>query len=152
MKSIRLPLAAIFFMTYLYRAGVAMTPSAPPYPDPLLPLVTMYHTVKRNAIVITKPCMGAVCGDSFDTPSGLHRYKYTYKYISISMHSDLKFICETSGDRFPFTSQLKDHRSKHLMGRGFTCFAKNCGRSFKNRSSLTRHLQVHSGKLFYVPN
>ena len=30
MKSMRLPLAAIFFMTYFHRAGGAMAPSAPP--------------------------------------------------------------------------------------------------------------------------
>ena len=35
MKSMWLPLVAIFFMTYLYRAGGTMVPSAPPL-DPLL--------------------------------------------------------------------------------------------------------------------
>ena len=35
MKSMWPPLAAIFFMTYLYRAGGAMAPSLPPL-DPLL--------------------------------------------------------------------------------------------------------------------
>ena len=35
MKSMWPPLAAIFFMTYLYRAGGTMAPSAPPL-DPLL--------------------------------------------------------------------------------------------------------------------
>ena len=34
MKSMRPPLAAIFFMTYFHRAGGAMAPSAPL--DPLL--------------------------------------------------------------------------------------------------------------------
>ena len=82
----------------------------------------------------------AVCEDTFDTPSGLHRHKYK--------HSDLNFICETCGDKFPFSSQLKDHRIKHLTGRGFTCFSKDCGKSFKNNSSLVRHLQTHSGKTF----
>ena len=85
----------------------------------------------------------AVCEDTFDTPSRLHRHKYK--------HSDLNFICETCGDKFPFSSQLKDHRIKHLTGRGFTCFSKDCGKSFKNNSSLVCHLQTHSGKTFKCP-
>ena len=85
----------------------------------------------------------AVCEDTFDTPSGLHRHKYK--------HTNLNFICETCGDKFPFSSQLKDHRIKHLTGKGHTCFAKNCGKSFKNNSSLVRHLQTHSGKTFKCP-
>ena len=85
----------------------------------------------------------AICEDTFDTPSGLHRHKYK--------HSDLNFTCETCGDKFPFSSQLKDHRIKHLTGKGFTCFAKDCGKSFKNNSSLVRHLQTHSGKTFKCP-
>ena len=85
----------------------------------------------------------AVCKDTFDTPSGLHRHKYK--------HTNLNFICETCGDKFPFSSQLKDHRIKHLTGKGHTCFAKNCGKSFKNSSSLVRHLQTHSGKTFKCP-
>ena len=85
----------------------------------------------------------AVCEDTFDTPSGLHRHKYK--------HTNLNFICETCGDKFPFSSQLKDHHIKHLTGKGHTCFAKNCGKSFKNNSSLVRHLQTHSGKTFKCP-
>ena len=85
----------------------------------------------------------AVCDASFDTPSGLQCHKYK--------HSDLKYICETCGEKFPFCSQLKDHRTKHLTGRGFTCFSKNFGKSFKNNSSLICHLQVHSGKTFHCP-
>ena len=77
----------------------------------------------------------AVCDDTFDTPSGLHRHKYK--------HTDL--------NKFPFSSQLKEHRIKHLTGRGHTCFAKNCGKSFKNNSSLVRHLKVHSGKTYSCP-
>ena len=85
----------------------------------------------------------AVCEDTFDTPSGLHRHKYK--------HTNLNFICETCGDKFPFSSQLKDHHIKHLTGKGHTCFAKNCWKSFKNNSSLVRHLQTHSGKTFKCP-
>ena len=43
----------------------------------------------------------ALCDVSFDTLSGLHCHKYK--------HSDLKYICETCGEKFPFSSQLKDH-------------------------------------------
>ena len=86
----------------------------------------------------------AVCDDIFETPSGLHRHQYK--------HKDLNFMCETCGDKFPFSSQLKEHRITHLMGRGHTCFAKDCGKSFKNNSSLVRHLKVHSGKTYSCPN
>ena len=47
------------------------------------------------------PLTRAVCKEGFNTPSGLHRHKYH--------HTDLKFTCETCGERFPFESQLKDH-------------------------------------------
>ena len=106
-----------------------------------------YLTVKKDRNAHHKATHSAlkcvVCGANFETPSRLHRHKY--------QHSVLNYICETCGEKFPFSSQLKDHRTKHLNDRGFTCFSKNCGKSFKNNSSLTRHLQVHSGKTFTCP-
>ena len=85
----------------------------------------------------------AVCSEVFNNPSGLHRHKYR--------HTDLKFTCESCGDSFPFKSQLKDHRVKHLTDRGHSCFSKDCGRSFKNKSSLIRHLKEHDGKNYPCP-
>ena len=87
--------------------------------------------------------MCAICNEVFNTLSGLHRHKYH--------HTDQKFTCETCGDQYPFESQLKDHRIKHLRGKGHTCFANNCGKAFKNKSSLTGHLKSHEGKLFKCP-
>ena len=89
------------------------------------------------------PLTCAVCNEGFDTPSGLHRHKYC--------HTDLKFTCETCGEQFPFESQLKDHRVKNLMDRGHSCFAKDCGRSFKNKSSLMRHIKIHDSKNYPCP-
>ena len=89
------------------------------------------------------PLTCAVCNEGFDTLSGLHRHKYH--------HTDLKFTCETCRERFPFESQLRDHRVKHLMNRGHSIFAKDCGRSFKNKSSLIRHIRVHDGKTYPCP-
>ena len=89
------------------------------------------------------PLSCAVCSEVFDTPSGLHRHKYR--------HTDLKFTCESCGENFPFESQLKDHRIKHLSIRSHSCFTKDCGRSFKNKSSLIRHLKEHDGKEYHCP-
>ena len=89
------------------------------------------------------PITCAVCSEVFGTSSGLHRHKYR--------HTDLKFTCETCGEQFPFESQLKDHHVKHLTSRGHHCFAKNCIKSFKNKSSLMRHIKVHDGKTFSCP-
>ena len=89
------------------------------------------------------PLTCAVCGEVYDTPSGLHRHKYR--------HSDLKFMCITCREQFPFKSQLKDHRTKHLSEKGHSCFAKDCSKSFKNKSSLIRHIKVHAGNIFMCP-
>ena len=89
------------------------------------------------------PLTCVVCNEGFDTPSGLHRHKYR--------HTDLKFTCETCGERFPFKSQLKDHQVKHLTNHRHSCFAKDCGQSFKNKSSLTRHIKVHDDKNYPCP-
>ena len=89
------------------------------------------------------PLSCAVCSEVFNTPSGLHRHKYR--------HTDLKFTCESCGENFPFESQLKDHWVKHLSIRGHSCFSKDCGRSFKNKSSLIRHLKEHEGKEYQCP-
>ena len=88
----------------------------------------MHHKTVHGTLKCT------VCNASFDTPNRLHCHKYK--------HSDLKYVCETCGEMFPFSSQLKDHRTKHLTGRGFACFAKDCGKTFKNNSSLLRHVKV----------
>ena len=89
------------------------------------------------------PLSCAVCSEVFETPSGLHRHKYR--------HTDLKFTCESCGENFPFESQLKDHRIKHLSIRSHSCFTKDCGHSFKNKSSLIRHLKEHEGKEYHCP-
>ena len=85
----------------------------------------------------------AVCNEVYETPSDLHRHKYR--------HTDKKFTCETCREQFPFESQFKDHCTKHLTGRAHTCFAKNCGKSFKNKSRLMHHVKVHSGKVYRYP-
>ena len=89
------------------------------------------------------PLRCAVCDEVFNTPSDLHRHKYK--------HTDLKFTCESCGEQFPFESQLKDHHAKHLTGKEHKCFAKNCGKIFKNKSSLIRHLEIHDGKTHHCP-
>ena len=90
-----------------------------------------------------RPLTCAVCNEVFNTPSSLHRHKYR--------HSDLKFTYETCGKQYPFDSQLKDHQIKHLTGKGHMCFAKQCRKTCKNKSSLTRHLKTHEVKIYKCP-
>ena len=54
MKSMGLPLAAIFFMTYFYRAGRAMVPSPPPPPPDAL-LRKLDNPVVSNLFKIDQP-------------------------------------------------------------------------------------------------
>ena len=48
MKSMQLPLAAIFFMTNFYRTIGAMVPSPPPL-DPLLQLKSVYNSPFKDS-------------------------------------------------------------------------------------------------------
>ena len=85
----------------------------------------------------------AVCSESFNTPCALHRHKYR--------HSDSKFVCEKCGEKYPFKSQLEDHMKKHRTMNTFFCHAKDCKKSFKNESSLKKHVITHDGTMHQCP-
>ena len=70
---------------------------------------------------------------------GKHNYKHSEK--------TRKYPCDDCDKRFPFVSQLKLHRKKHLTALEHMC--TQCNKWFKNRGKLTKHLVSHSGKVWH---
>ena len=78
------------------------------------------------------------CQKICNTVSSLRKHEYSHTDIA------LKYPCDDCNRAFPFSSQLKSHRKKHLTGLEFHCI--KCPKSFKNKGELTKHQSVHSGK------
>ena len=53
------------------------------------------------------------CDTIFNNPNSLRRHKYT--------HLEMNYLCRTCGKRFPFESDLANHRLKHRRNPGFMC-------------------------------
>ena len=58
------------------------------------------------------------------------------------VHRPLKFQCETCGQRFLTTKQLR----KHVNDQHFTC--EQCDKSFKEKHELISHIRVQHSRLF----
>ena len=82
----------------------------------------------------------AVCNEQFETPSALDKHKYK--------HMDQKFTCNDCQESYPFKSQLKDHRMKHHTKKSFQCVAAHCGKWFKIKSSLKKHVAIHDDVMY----
>ena len=86
------------------------------------------------------PVTSAQCTFEFDYPSQIKRHKETH---DITLRES-KFLCgeKGCGATFLTSSQLKSHmQSEHLPSRSFEC--KECGKAFKDASSLKRHEETH---------
>ena len=82
-----------------------------------------------------------ICGKQCKTISSMRKHNYE--------HSEKvgKYSCDDCDKRFPFASQLKLHRKKHLTALEHMCI--HCNKWFKNRGELTKHLVSHSGKIWH---
>ena len=64
-----------------------------------------------------------ICNKIFDTPIIMNRHRYSHKAP--------KHFYSDCGKGFFFESELTSHRLCHLKIPGYSCFAKNCRKSYK---------------------
>ena len=79
-----------------------------------------------------------ICNKIFDTPSSMNRHHYS--------HKTPKHFCTDCDKGFFFESGLTSHRQCHFKIPGYSCFAKNCNRSYKRELELKEHVVVHKKK------
>ena len=79
-----------------------------------------------------------ICNKLFDTPNSMHRHRYS--------HKKPKHFCAECGKGFYFESELISHRRCHLKIPGYSCFAKNCNKSYKREAELRAHVVTHKKK------
>ena len=78
------------------------------------------------------------CTKEFCMPGALERHAY--------LHKSLEYTCTICDKRFPFASDLKQHKISHAKVKTHHCTQKNCDRSFFNKGDLSKHMLTHSGK------
>ena len=84
-----------------------------------------------------------ICNKLFDTPSSMNRHRYS--------HRSPKYSCVDCGKGFFFESELTSHRRCHLKIPGYSCFAKNCNKSYKREAELQVHVITHKKKRIDCP-
>ena len=84
-----------------------------------------------------------ICNKLFDTPNCMRRHRYS--------HKKPKHFCADCGKGFYFESELTSHRRCHLKIPGYSCFAKNCNKSYKREAELRAHVVTHKKKRIDCP-
>ena len=79
-----------------------------------------------------------ICNKLFDTPNSMHRHRYS--------HRKPKHFCADCEKGFYFESESTSHRRCHLKIPGYSCFAKNCNKSYKREAELRAHVATHKKK------
>lgn len=84
-----------------------------------------------------------ICKKLFDTPNSMHRHRYS--------HKKPKHFCADCGKGFFFMSELTSHRRCHLTIPGYSCFAKNCDKTYKREAELNAHVATHKKERIDCP-
>ena len=84
-----------------------------------------------------------ICNKLFDTPNSMHRHRYS--------HKKPKHFCADCGKGFFFMSELTSHRRCHLTIPGYSCFAKNCDKTYKREAELNAHVATHKKERIDCP-
>ena len=83
-----------------------------------------------------KPCKCTVCGSLFAVPAVLKQH--------MRIHSgERPYQCTMCDKRFASSSSLAIHRRVHLGIKPLQCLWPGCGRFFRERSNLAKHLKTH---------
>ena len=84
----------------------------------------------------------SVCGKSFATKTALDNHMYSHT-------KPAAFCCEQCGQSFAFKSRLLQHQITHTQDPRFMCKHGLCGKGFKNKGDLNRHVASHSDIWYY---
>ncbi|RKP32076.1 hypothetical protein METBISCDRAFT_12719 [Metschnikowia bicuspidata] len=83
-----------------------------------------------------KPCKCTVCGSLFAVPAVLKQH--------MRIHSgERPYQCTMCDKRFATSSSLAIHTRVHLGLKPLQCLWPGCGRFFRERSNLAKHLKTH---------
>ena len=80
-----------------------------------------------------------MCNKRYSTLHSLQQHKYYH------MKMLLNFTCTRCNASFPFFSQLKIHRLKHMRKQKFEC--TECSEPFKYRHDMLKHLREHTAPI-----
>ena len=95
------------------------------------------HHIKKHGIL---KC--AICSYQARTPSAYRKHMYEHCDEKLAKHQ-----CKDCDEKFPFASQLKHHRIKHLKEPQHQCIT--CKKWFKNKGDLSKHVVKHTDKKWY---
>lgn len=69
--------------------------------------------------------------------------------IHIALHENkakLNYICKLCNKGFISPSKLKVHQVAHQTTKNFVCNKRGCGKKYKHRSDLVRHVRLYHNK------
>ena len=76
------------------------------------------------------------CKQTFSTPSGLARRKYT--------HEEPRYPCNDCNKKFYFEGELKQEHTVHLKVKMHACNYGNCDKWYMNKPDLLKHVRTHT--------
>ena len=96
--------------------------------------ITVHYKLKHNKLNVCK-----VCNKVYTTPHSLQQHKYFH------LKRMLNYTCVRCKSSFPFLSQLKIHRLKHLRKQRHEC--TECSIPFKYRHDMLKHRREHTSAI-----
>ena len=93
--------------------------------------ITVHYKLKHNILNVCN-----VCNKVYTTPHSLQQHKYHH------LKRMLNFTCVRCKSSFPFLSQLRIHRLKHLRKQRHEC--TECSVPFKYRHDMLKHRREHT--------
>ena len=96
--------------------------------------ITRHYKLQHNILNVCN-----ICNKAYTTPHSLQQHKYYH------LKRILNFTCVRCNSSFPFLSQLKIHRLKHMHKLHHEC--TECSVLFKYRHDMLKHRREHTAAL-----